>query len=144
MIRTRNPRIDVADLERRIDAELSRDAGMRGDERLARLAAAVHARMIEAQLERAEERSVPRTQWPNDVRVPGIVSPSMRNLILRALSLAFRDQHQVNAALIRSQRETLALVQTLIERVDVLETRLESERAAARALRIAQRRSEDG
>jgi hypothetical protein len=143
MIRTRNPRIDVADLERRIDDELAREPGVHGDERLARLAAAVHARTIEAQLDHAEERSVPRTHWPADVRMPALVSPALRRLILRVLSLAFRDQHQVNAALIRSQRETLALVQTLLERIDVLETRLEAERAAARALRIAQRRGED-
>jgi hypothetical protein len=143
MIRTRNPRIDVAALERRIDEELAREPGAPGDERLARLAAAVHARTIEAQLDRAEERSVPRTEWPAEIRVPALVSPAVRKLILRVLSLAFRDQHQVNAALIRSQRETLVLVQTLLERIDVLEARLESERAAARALRIAQRRGED-
>jgi hypothetical protein len=143
MIRTRNPRIDVDHLERRIDEELAREPGVPGDERLARLAAAVHARTIEAQLDEAEERSAPRTAWPAEVRVPGIVSPAVRRLILRVLSLAFRDQHQVNAALIRSQREALALVQTLLERIDVLEARLEAERAAARAARIAQRRHED-
>ncbi len=143
MIRTRNPRIDVAELERRIDEELAREPGAHGDERLARLAVAVHARTIEAQLESAELRSVPRTEWPPEVRVPGVISPAIRRLILRILSLAFRDQHQVNAALIRSQRETLALVQTLLERIDVLESRLESERANARALRIAKRRAED-
>jgi len=143
MIRTRNPRIDVADLEQRIDEELAREPGAPGDERLARLSAAVHARTIEAQLDRAEERAAPRTEWPAEVRLPAFVSPGMRKLILRVLGLAFRDQYQVNAALIRSQRESLALVHTLLERIDVLEERLESERAAARALRIAQRRGED-
>ena len=143
MIRTRNPRIDVDALERRIDEELAREPGVHGDERLARLAAAVHARTIEAQLDRAEERSAPRTHWPSDVRAPALLSPALRRLILRVLSLAFRDQHQVNAALIRSQRETLALVQTLLERIDALELRLDTERAAARAQRIAQRRGED-
>jgi hypothetical protein len=143
MIRTRNPRIDVAELERRIEAEIAREPGARSDERLSRLAAAVHARTIEAQLDRAEERSVPRAQWPPDVRVPAVVSPGMRALILRLLALAFRDQHQVNASLIRAQRESLALIQTLLERIDALEARLEEERAAARAARIAQRRSDE-
>jgi hypothetical protein len=143
MIRTRNPRIDVAELEKRIDAELAGEAGVHGDDRLARLAATVHARSIEAQLDRAEERSAPRTHWPADVRMPALVSPAMRKLILRVLSLAFRDQHQVNAALIQSQREALALVQTLLERIDVLEMRLESERASARALLIAQRKGDE-
>ncbi len=143
MIRTRNPRIDVGELERRIHEELAREPGVRGDERLSRLAAAVHARTIEAQLDRAEERSVPRAQWPPDVRVPAVVSPGIRALVLRALALVFRDQHQVNAALIRAQRESLALIQTLLERIDVLEARLEAERAAARVARIAQRRSDE-
>ena len=41
------------------------------------------------------------------------------------MSLAFRDQYEANNALIRSQREMLALVQTLLERIDTLEARLE-------------------
>jgi len=143
MIRSRNPRIDVAALEARIDEELAREPGANGDERLARLAAAVHARTIEAQLDLAEERSAPRSHWPADVRMPAIVSPSMRRFILRLLALIFRDQQQVNAALIRSQRETLALVETLLERIDDLEARLEAERSVARAARIEQRPSED-
>ena len=143
MIRSRNPRIDAADLERRIDEELAREPGAGGDDRLARLAALVHARTIEAQLVRAEERSATRTEWPADVRVPGFVSPAIRRLILRVLGLAFRDQHQVNAALIQSQREALALVHTLLDRVDELEARIEAERSAARTARIAQRTGED-
>jgi hypothetical protein len=143
MIRTRNPHIDVVELERRIDEALAAEPGSRGNERLARLAAAVHARTIEAQLERAEERSAPRSHWPADIRTPALVSPALRRLVLRILSLAFRDQHQVNAALIRSQRETLALVQTLLDRIDTLETHLDSERATARALRIARRKNDE-
>jgi hypothetical protein len=144
MIRTRNPRIDVAELERRMDEELARDPGARGDERLTRLAATVHARTIEAQLDRAEERSAPRTEWPEDLRLPFVgSSQAVRRFVLRVLSMMFRDQHHVNAALIHSQRETLALVQTLLDRIEVLETRVDADRAAARALRIAQRRGED-
>jgi hypothetical protein len=144
MIRSRNPRIDVADLERRIDEELAREPGARSDERLGRLAAAVHARTIEAQLDLAEQKSVPRTQWPADLQLPLVgASKRLQEFVLRALSLAFRDQHHANAALIRSQRETLALVQTLLDRIDVLEERLEAERAAARAAIVAQRLGED-
>jgi hypothetical protein len=145
MIRSRNPRIDVADLERRIDEELARDPNAPdGDERLARLAATVHARAIEAQLNFAEQRSTPRTAWPADVRLPLVSSSGrLKALILRVMSLAFRDQYEANNALIRSQRELLMLVQTLIERVDTLEERLEIERATTRAQRIAERRAED-
>jgi hypothetical protein len=140
-MRSRNPRIDVDALERRIDEELAGAEPAAGSgERLARLAATVHARTIEAQLALAEERSSPRTAWPPGLRLPVISSsPFLQKAVLRAMALLFRDQHEADAALIRSQRELLALVQTLLERVDALEARLDDERAAARAERIAQR-----
>lgn len=144
MIRSRNPRLDVEDLERRIDAELARDPDARGaDERLARLAAAVHARTIESQLNFAEQRSVARTNWPPDLRIPFISSSRrLKKAALCIMSLAFRDQYEANNALIRSQREMLALVHTLLERIELLEARLEAERATTRAQRIAHRQSE--
>ena len=141
MIRSRHPRLDVDELERRIDAELARDPDAPGgDDRLARLAATVHARAIEAQLNFAEQRSMPRTTWPVDLRVPFVSSSErLKKAVLSIMSLAFRDQYEANNALIRSQRELLALVQTLQERIDTLEARLETERATTRAQRIAQR-----
>ena len=141
MIRSRNPRIDVDDLEKRIDAELARDPDApSGDERLARLAATVHARAIEAQLNFAEQRSTPRATWPVDLRVPFVSSSErLKKAILSIMSLAFRDQYEANNALIRAQREMLALVHTLVERIDTLESRLETERATTRAQRIANR-----
>jgi hypothetical protein len=121
MIRSRNPRIDAAALEAR-----------------------VHARTIESELQTAEARSIPRASWPPDLRVPLISgSARLQRLVMRVMALAFRDQHEANAALIRSQREMLALVQTLTERVETLEAQLEAERAAARAQRIARRQSDD-
>jgi hypothetical protein len=143
-MRSGNPRVDVDDLERRIDAELARDpAAAAGDERLARLAATVHARAIEAHLDAAEARSQARTEWPAGVRIPLVSSSAfLRRAALRVLALAFRDQHEANAALIRSQRELLALVQTLAERVAALEGRLDDERAAARAQAVARREGE--
>jgi hypothetical protein len=144
VIRSRNTRLNAAELQQRVEDELAREPGSEGDERLVRLAATVHAHAIEAQLERAESRARPRTAWPDDVRIPLVSwSASLRRLVLNALSLAFRDQFEVNAALIRSQRESLALIQSLLDRIEVLETRLEAERAAARTQRIAQRRSEE-
>jgi hypothetical protein len=140
---SRNPRIDVDALAARIDDELGRDPAA-GGERLARMAATVHARAIEAQLELAERLSLPRTAWPEGVRVPLVSSSGfLKKAALRALALAFRDQHEANAALIRSQRELLALVHTLLERLDAVEARLESERAAARAQTLAGRAPEE-
>jgi hypothetical protein len=140
-MRSRNPRLDLDALQRQVDAELAREPQTGEDgERLARLAATVHARTIDAQLSLAEERSTPRTAWPPDLRVPFVSSSAfLKRAVLRVLALAFRDQHEANAALIRSQRELLALAQSLAERVGALEARLEDERAAARAERLAQR-----
>lgn len=145
MIRSRNPRIDVDDLEKRVNDELARDPDSPGrGERLTRLAATVHARAIEAQLNFAEQRSTPRAAWPPDLRLPFVSSSEpLKRAVLRIMSLAFRDQYEANNALIRAQREQLALVQTLLDRIDSLEGRLESERAATRAQRIAQRRSSE-
>jgi len=144
MIRSRNPKVDVAALEEQIAEELERDPQARSSDRLARLAAAVHVRTIENALEHAEERSTPRTVWPAEIRLfPVHVSPALQRFVLRVLSLAFRDQYEVNAHLIRAQRETIALVDGLIERIDRLEAQLESERAALRAERMARRNAPD-
>nr|QOL00465.1 hypothetical protein [uncultured organism] len=144
MIRSRNTKIDLADLESQIAEELERDPQARTTERLARLAAAVHVRTIENALERAEERSAPRTAWPADIRLfPIHVSPGLQRLVLRAMGLAFRDQYEVNAELIRAQRETIALVDGLIERVERLEAQLDAERAALRSELMARRNAAD-
>ncbi len=142
-MRSGNPRIDAAALEARIDDELARDPQAGSDERLVRLSATVHARTIESELQAAEARSTPRTLWPADLRLPLVSSERIKRAILRVMALAFRDQHEANAALIRSQREMLALVHTLIERLDFLEAQLDAERAAARAQRIASRQNEE-
>jgi hypothetical protein len=144
VIRSRNPKIDLAALEAQIAEELERDPQARSTERLARLAASVHLHTIENALERAEERSTPRSAWPADLRMfPFHVSPALQRFVLRAVGLVFRDQHEVNAHVIRAQREQVALIASLLERVDQLETQLESERAAARAERMAHRNGPD-
>ena len=91
----------------------------------------------------AEERSEPRTEWPADVKLFGLRHAKLRGFILRLMALAFRDQHEVNAHLIRAQRESLALVHGLLDRVETLEAQLDAERAAARAARLAQRNNAD-
>jgi hypothetical protein len=144
MIRSRNAKIDVAALEAQIAEELERDPQTRSTERLARLAASVHVRTIENALERAEERSTPRTAWPAEIRLfPFHASRRLQRLVLRVMALAFRDQYEVNAHLIRAQRETIALVDGLIERIDRLEAQLESERAALRSELMARRNAAD-
>jgi len=140
VIRSRNPKIDAPALEARIAQELATDPEFAGNERLSRLAAAVHVRTIENALLVAEQRSAPRTEWPAEMQTfPFRGNGMLQRLALRIVALVFRDQHGVNAQLIRAQRETLALLHNLVERVELLESRLEAERAAARAERIARR-----
>jgi hypothetical protein len=143
MIRSRNPKIDVAALEAKVAADLAADPQAATDGRIMRLTATVHLRTIENALERAEERSAARTRWPDDIG--GILrsSPLLQRVILRVIGLLFRDQHDVNAQLIRAHRETLVLTHGLIERIDILEARLEAERASARADRLARRYEPD-
>lgn len=144
MIRSRNPKIDAGALEARIAQELARDPQLAGDERLSRLAAAVHVRTIENALTLAEERSVPRTEWPAEVQTfPFRGNSSLQRFALHIISLVFRDQHGVNAQLIRAQREMLGLLHSLLDRVEILESRLETERSVARAERIARRHDND-
>jgi hypothetical protein len=140
MIRSRNPKLDLAELEAKIAAELAAGPQAGSNHRLARLAAAVHVRTIESIIEQAEVRSVARTEWPAEMRVfPFAGNIALQRFALRLVALVFRDQQEVNAQLIRAQREMLALVHGLLDRVEDLESRLESERATARAERIAKR-----
>jgi hypothetical protein len=144
MIRSRNPKIDVDALEQTVSDELAADPRVRADHRLVRLSAAVHLRTIENTLERAEERSAARAEWPAEISgFPFRGNAALQRLVLRLVGLLFRDQHDVNAQLIRAQRESLTLVHGLLERVDELEARLEAERATARAERMARRHEPD-
>ncbi len=89
-----------------------------GSPRVSKLALELHLQAVEQALAAAEERSVPRTTWPENLKMfPFSVSRGLREFALRVLGLAMRDQQEVNAALIRSQRETLALVRTLLSQV---------------------------
>ena len=144
MIRSRNPKIDVAALEAKVAEELARDPQVRGSERLVRLAAAVHMRTIESALDHAEQRSEPRSSWPADITLfPFKGNTRLQRFVLWLMALAFRDQHDVNAQLIRAQRETLGLVSGLLDRIETLEARLEAERTNARMERLARRRESD-
>jgi hypothetical protein len=114
-IRSNNPRIDIEALRKRVAEEMARMEEPEKSMRVTKLALELHLQSIEQALETAEARSVPRTTWPENLNVfPFSLSPKMRAFALRILALATRDQQEVNAALIRSQRETVALVKELL------------------------------
>ena len=111
-----NPRIDVEALRKRVAEEVAASEGGEHNARVVKLALELHLQSVEDALRTAEERSVPRTVWPENLNVfPFSLSPRLREAALRILALATRDQQEVNAALIRSQRETLALLKALLD-----------------------------
>jgi len=115
VIRSNNPRIDIEALRARVEEEKKRMSEPVGDPRVSKLALELHLQAVEQALAAAEERSAPRTTWPENLKMfPFSTSRKLREFALRVLGLAMRDQQEVNAALIRSQRETLALVRTLL------------------------------
>ena len=114
-IRSNNPRIDIEALRKRVAEEMARMDEPEKNMRITKLALELHLQTIEQAIETAEARSVPRTTWPENLNVfPFSLSPKMRELALKVLALATRDQQEVNAALIRSQRETVALIKELL------------------------------
>ena len=115
MIRSNNPRIDVEALRARVGEEVKRVSDPESSPRVSKLSLELHLQAIEQALQFAEERSAPRTSWPENLQMfPFSASRKLREFALRVLGLAMRDQQEVNAALIRSQRETLAMVRSLL------------------------------
>jgi hypothetical protein len=115
MIRSNNPRIDVEALRGRVAEEVRQMSAPESSPRLTRLALEMQLQAIEQALAAAEERSAPRTSWPENLQMfPFSASRRLREFALRVLGLAMRDQQEVNAALIRSQRETITLLRTLL------------------------------
>jgi hypothetical protein len=115
MIRTKNPRVDLETLRVRVATE-SLAANLEGETvRTSRPVPDPRLRAIEQALREAEERSVPRTVWPDNLKLfPFSWSRRLQSGALRILALALRDQQEVNAALIRSQRELLALLHAVL------------------------------
>jgi hypothetical protein len=113
--RSNNPRIDLEALRKRVAEEIAKSEPPEASMRVTKLALELHLQSIEEALRIAEQRSVPRTAWPENLSVfPFSLSPKLREMALRILALATRDQQEVNAALIRSQRETAALIRELL------------------------------
>jgi hypothetical protein len=118
VIRSKNPRIDIEALRALVAEEAAHMSDPAGSPRISKLAVELHLQTVEQALAAAEERSVPRTSWPENLQIfPFSASRRLRALALRILGLAMRDQQEVNAALIRSQRETIALIRALLNQL---------------------------
>ncbi len=114
MIKSKNPRIDLEALRARVAQEMDAtdtETMMRGS----KLAIELHLQAIEQTLQSAEERAAPRSTWPDNLKLfPFTISPRLRKMALKLLALALRDQQEVNAALIASQRETIELIRAML------------------------------
>src|SRR5579872_374564 len=117
-MRSNNPRLDVEALRARVGEEVKRVSDPESNPRVSKLSLELHLQAVEQALQFAEERSAPRTSWPENLQMfPFSASRKLREFALRVLGLAMRDQQEVNAALIRSQRETLAMVRALLRQL---------------------------
>jgi len=85
---------------------------------------------IEAYVNIADQKLQIRTHWPSNI---GSTFPfnigRVRDLSLKLLAFAFKDQRHVNAAVVAALREQISLNRHLIEQVQLLRTEIETVKA---------------
>lgn len=129
MISRTNPDINVDALMAKVNEQINRSTAAslldaEGVRVLSTDAVTAVAR-IEAFIEAAEDASQVRTSLGRvRSRFPFNVAP-LRGLFLRALAFVFRDQRQVNAALIDALRTSLQLNVRLCEQLDAMRARVD-------------------
>ena len=123
MLEFNNPAIDVDDLMSRIQQEVSkRGVGFEplvldGDGSQAHPLAS-----IEALLNTAHAKAEVRRKWSGQLNVfPFNRSVRLQRFALRILGYLFKDQRHVNFSLVQAQRESLAVMRSLLQRVALLE-----------------------
>lgn len=130
MIYTKNPGIDPDELMLRVDEEVAR--GRRAitrsptaNLRLLMTASAASLSSIEMFLNIAEQAAQVRTKWPSHLRLfPVDKSAKLQRGILAVLAFVFKDQRNVNDALIRALRETATVNLRVIEQVEILRSQV--------------------
>lgn len=127
MIERNNPDIDVDDLMLRVQSEASRRRY--GDDAVlfaAPTSARLDTTMFESQLSIAQQRAEVRQALPQRLEMyPFGKIPWLQRIALRGFNLLFKDQRQVNFALIAASRELLQINRDLSERLSELESQIQ-------------------
>lgn len=129
MIANTNPAVNVNDLMAKVNERINGSAaaaylnaeGLRvlpGDTVTA-------VAKMEALIQIAESSSQIRTSWGTALRRFPFNAAPLRGFFLKVLAFIFRDQRQVNAALVDSLRASLQLNIRLCEQIDSLRARLD-------------------
>ena len=87
---------------------------------------------LEALVNLADQRAQVRTHWPSHLHGPIFGLPRVRSLALRSLAFIFKDQRNVNNALIGAFRESISLNRHLTEQIGLLRDELEVVKRALR------------
>ena len=130
MIYTKNPGIDPDELMLRVDEEVARGhraitRSPTANLRLLMTASAASLSSIEMFLNIAEQAAQVRTKWPSHLRLfPVDKSAKLQRGILAVLAFVFKDQRNVNDALIRALRETATVNLRVIEQVEILRSQV--------------------
>jgi hypothetical protein len=129
MLESGNPDIDIDGLmqQMRIEADrlLKARPAVAGD-RILTLRGSVNLGAIESWVAVAEQKARVRSKWPNHLHIfPLSKGGRVQGLVLKLLAFAFKDQRQVNDALIAAFRESVTLNRQLIEQLKLLRDRVE-------------------
>lgn len=127
MIDRNNPAIDVDDLMARIQREVvRRRLGPEADVSFGTPNGKLDTAAIESLLSSARQRSEPRTRLPERLnRFPWNQLRGLQRFALRLFGLLFKDQRQVNFALIDAVRDLVQINSALHDRVTALEESVE-------------------
>ena len=127
MIDRNNPAIDVDDLMARIQREVARRRlGPDSDISFGTPNGGLDTAAIESLLSTARQRAEPRSRTPDRLNVfPWNRLGWLQRFALRLFGLLFKDQRQVNFALIDAVRDLVQVNSALHDRVTALEESVE-------------------
>jgi O-antigen chain-terminating methyltransferase len=126
MIEPNNPNIDVDDLMTRIQREVTRRRlGPRADVYVGTPIGSLDTTFVESQLAAALQRAEVRRKPPERLNVfPWNRLRRLQTFALRVLAFVFKDQRQVNFALVAAARELVVVDRALHDRLVALEARV--------------------
>ena len=123
MLETNKTEVNVNDLMRKIRKEVAgRNNNILQSTVLSSFSQSLEinlvANHIEALLTNAESRAYVRTKWPDKLnRFPFNLANGLQKIVLKAINFLFKDQREVNFALIQALRECIKLNRQITEQM---------------------------